>query len=272
MTERDYYLVAFHGNDAQILLGPCDISEIDYSTIYHTKEEFMGYMEVMYDIHLPEESTLGIVHDKHKKGLRYYSALFYFEEISPWDSYFIESYPEFAYERIRQYLAKSHKLSIENTPKKMITLENGETKIVDFNSYTNKMISRILSNRQFQMEMTGKNSILSLKLKEYLLQCVRTSQYDSTLRKCNNLLKQYKEFRALSLQYAQVKYPEINIIEEYPNYYASFYRALRNYQAEKSTPKEDPVDYDLEEVNNGESSIEEYREKNEYRKYIGKKP
>ena len=268
--EKNYYLVLVHGEDAYVVNGPLDIAEIDLNTLTRTKEDIIEDIKIETGEFIPSDSDITIIQlKKDKQGaesIKCHDVIFNMPQTTRLQKRLSAIFPEFAKYRSKAINNKERKYSIEETPKIPVKKEDGTTIQAGFDVFIYCFIKALTSNKQIKDEFLKKTSIISDHLKSYLLTDNPLENFN--YQKIWNDLKQYKEVRALYLEYLNYITEDKKIINNRRvGYYRPFKKALKNLEEEKRyiIEKEKERQAKIEELKtkfkDGEISLEELIER-----------
>lgn len=268
MKGKRYYLTIMNGEDACILCGPADISEIDLITMFISKENFLDLLLAKYNLNVPDDSDICIIQLKVDKDnleyLQIYDPIFE-TEANTYTQYKLASiFPSFTMHRVNSILNHQSKLSIENA-----SSVDFEGEKVGFQDFVLSFLKDITSSSKRKEEFLNQSKLLRNHVKKYL--CTPDPLETFNLEKILNDLKQYKDIRAIYLEYLNFTNQNIDFIKKRRvGYYYPFKKALKEYKEErlkaiiKTNTYEDSCEELLEEFERGIISWEEFLERTEY--------
>lgn len=265
MKGKRYYLTIVNGEDACVLCGPADISEIDLMTLFTTKEDFLDVLNLKYHLFVPNDSDICIIQlkedNQNLEYLRIYEPLFLMNPKNETEDKLATLFPYFAINRASKIQNHKQKISIEDT----------ENEGLNYKDFVTSLLKYITSNSKIKSDFVTHCTLLSNHVHQYL------ETYDPlepfNLKKLLEDLKQYKELRNLYVEYLNYYKPEKAIKKgRRIGYYKPFKKALYEYEKEGLQKAKEEKNKDeeyseklLAEFEKGIISWEEFLERTEYK-------
>ena len=270
---RKYYMALVNGKEALIISDILDIAELDSSTVYKTKEEYLTELEYVWNIAVPENSEVLIFQVKRgkdkKEYLEFYDPVFLLESGKPLQSKLEEIFPTFVHERV-QALHKNQKVGEMKNAKSVKILEkDGEEKNYNYKDFIYLIVKSLVSNTQEKNAFKNRATTLSKSITKILEapNPLDPFHFNQLLKELNN----YKVLRAFYLEYIDLHNPSKVIIDRNKKrYFGNIIKELYILHKNPTQYYENIKRKNINEINpsdNEEMSEEERNERLEYLKY-----
>ena len=216
MRKKEYYLVASSYGLADVLYGPCDISEIDQYTLRVTKEEMMDLVKQKFPNKNLNNLDIYIVRKKIKNKkyyLKFYDCLFEPKQGIDLVYKIMRIFASFASWRSDKINKEEKNIWVGDHP--------------NFDSYIYLILNNIMSNNSTKNKLMSSHSFVHEKVKERASSVRFVSQIKGMVNYSKKYLKNYKELRGLTLEYLQHLLKQEQIITR-----DNFYRLNANYSSD----------------------------------------
>lgn len=205
MRKKDYYLVVNQRSKLTLLSDKLDISEIDALTLNYTKKEYTdyllenGYLLDTTDFDLCIIKTFKTGNNLHE--IKCYDCLFKIDTTIEVIHRCSLMFQQLALERAAKINTISQDLRIDTSPY--------------FDEFCKIVFKNITSSNSKVLKVTKDSSIIDLEIRKALLEIktVKSANHKLIFLKEKHLFN-YKKLRGLFLEYLQVVFPNLKVIEE----------------------------------------------------------
>ena len=263
---NNYYLIAVHGDDCEIIGEPKDIACIDLETMFNQKEDYIKEIYEYLDITIPKNADICIArYTIDKNGIerfKCFDPIFTDSSTTKLKSRMEALLARFANQRLKKIENHEKKITIEDTEKIELPKEDGTTLEAGFEVYVYSFVQSLISNYDTKKDFLKSCTLISEHLKKYLWQenPLESFNYQKLLED----LKQYTEARSLYLEYANYLDENHTLINKNrAEYLRPFKSALKRKEKEKMThiTTNNKTQELVDAFNKGEISYEEMEER-----------